>query len=137
MKQKKTNSNTSLFSFFLFYQWFKLNMSGMKGMHEGLTVVLFFQYEALHRLEHTLGLLRWKKSISIIFYCDHLNIGVKIMARMRAFRIYPIWPHLKPFHRLKQVWLPKNAWTPLILSVVENCTLCFLCYFRRMYDLCT
>ena len=54
-------------------------------------------YEALHRLDYTLGSRRWKKSSSIYFHCDHLNLGVKMTARMRAFRIYPILPHLKPF----------------------------------------
>ena len=54
---------------------------------------------------HSLG----KKSSANIFDCDHLNLGVKMTARMWAFRIYPIWPHLKPFNRVYQVLLPKNA----------------------------
>ena len=54
-------------------------------------------YEALHRLDYTSGSWRWKKSSSNIFDCDNLNLGVKMTARMRAFRIYPILPHLKPF----------------------------------------
>ena len=58
---------------------------------------LAFRYEALHLLEHTLSSRRWKKSSSNIFHCDYLNLGVKMTARMRAFRIYPILPHLKPF----------------------------------------
>ena len=45
--------------------------------------------EALHRLEHTSGSQCWKKSTSYIFHCDHLNLGVKMTAQMRAFRIYP------------------------------------------------
>ena len=52
--------------------------------------------QALRWLDYTSGSRCWERSSSNIFHCDHLNLGVKMTARM-AFRIYTIWPHLKPF----------------------------------------
>ena len=58
-------------------------------------------YEALRWLNYTSGSQCLKRSSANIFHCDHLNLGVKTTARMRAFRIYHIWPHLKPFSKSK------------------------------------
>ena len=43
------------------------------------------------------GFTALNKYSANIFQCDHLNLGFKMTARMRAFRINPIWQHLKPF----------------------------------------
>ena len=65
--------------------------------HRYWKLIKLSDYEALHRLDYTLGSRRWKKSSTNIFDSNNLNLGVKMTARMRAFRIYPILPHLKPF----------------------------------------
>ena len=56
----------------------------------------------------TSGSRLWKKASSNIFYC--LNLGVKMTARMRAFRIYSSWPQFKPFS--KSLTAPKRSKMP-------------------------
>ena len=81
-------------------------------------------YEALHRLDYTVGSRRWKKSSSIIFHCDHLNLGVKMTARIGLSESTLVDHIGNHFHRVNHVLLPKNAKKCPFFSVVEISTQC-------------